>query len=190
MYKSSYKKLDDRQLWNSFRNSDKQCLSTLFNRYYSKLFNYGFNIVQNDEFVKDCIQELFLTLLEQRNTVSNAYSVHSYLFVSMRRMLFYNLRKRKNQQIRNKVFTEHFIDENFHIENRIINSEIEHELADILQRALSDLSNRQKQVIHLKYFEGLSNSEIAKLLCINRQSVYNHVSEAIKQLKYSVKSAA
>jgi len=190
VYKSTCKKLNDRQLWNSIRHEDRNCHSMLFNRYYPRLYSYGLNIVQCDEFVKDCIQELFLTIWEQRETVSSVYSVKAYLFVSMRRMIFYNLRKVRKQKNRNIVFAKEFETEIPHVENRIIHKEFEKEFNIQLEEALNNLSNRQKEIIKLKYIEGLSSSEIANLLQINRQSVYNHVSEALKQLKYLVNNSS
>ncbi len=184
VHQSTYKKLNDRQLWNSIRHEDRNSHSILFNRYYPRLYSYGLNIVQCDEFVKDCIQELFLTIWEQRETVSSVYSVKAYLFVSMRRMIFYNLRKVRKQKKRNIVFAEEFPTEIPHVESQIIHNEYEQEFTIQLKEAMNDLSNRQKQIIQLKYIDGLSNSEIASLLQINRQSVYNHVSEALKQLKF------
>lgn len=183
LHKHTYKKLNDRQLWDSIRNGDKYCLSLLFSRYYPKLFSYGYKIVPREEFVKDCIQELFLTIWEQRKSVSKVQSVNSYLFISMRRMIFYNLRKNKNHQKRNSVYVEEFTEESPDIETRIIGHEYEQEFRRLLKEGLQDLSTRQKEIIELKYTDGLSNSEIANLLQIRRQSVYNHVSEAIKQLK-------
>jgi RNA polymerase sigma factor (sigma-70 family) len=185
-YKSRYQKLNDHQLWNRIRNEDKHCLSVLYSRYHPRLFNYGFKIVQNDEFNKDCIQELFCSIWEQRKTVSNVHSVNSYLYVSMRRTIFNKLRKDRSQVKRNTLFAKEYSDYESDIETLIINSEFENEYNHLLKNALCDLSNRQKEIIELKYIDGLSNSEIAGLLQINRQSVYNHVSEAIKQLKFFV----
>ncbi len=190
LHKNKVKKLDDRQLWESIRNNDKYCLSILFSRYYPRLFNYGYKIVNSDEFIKDCIQELFLTIWEQRRTVSSIEAVNSYLFISLRRLIFYHLRKNRNQTKRNTVFAEENYDEAPHIETRIINREFELEFNHQLKEALRDLSDRQREIIELKYAEGLSNSEIASLLQIKRQSVYNHVSEAIKQIKYFVENTS
>jgi len=189
LQKATLKKLNDRQLWDSIRNESKLCLSIMFDRYYPRLYNYGFKIVQNEEFVKDTIQELFLTIWEQRKTVSKVHSVNSYLYVSMRRTIFNNLRKNRSQRKRNTVFAEQFTENTPHVETRIINEEFEQEFNQQLKNALEGLSKRQKEVILLKYIDGLSNSEIAGLLQINRQSVYNHVSEALKQLKYFVNNS-
>lgn len=183
LYNHTLEKLNDQQLWDSIKNGNKNCLSILFNRYYVRLFNYGYKITGKEEFVKDCIQELFLNIWEQRNTVSSVQSVSSYLFVSMRRMIFYNLRKVKNHKKRNTTYIKEFTEETHNIESAIIRNELDIECKRQLNLAMRELSKRQKEIITLKYDEGLSNSEIARLLDIKRQSVYNHVSEALKLLK-------
>lgn len=183
VHKHKFKKLNDRQLWNRIRNGDKDCLSILFNRFYSRLFSFGYKIIPRGEFIEDCIQELFLTIWEYRRNVSDAQSVSSYLYVSMRRLVLYNLRKVKNNKTRNSLYMEELIEETPNIETCIILKEYDIEFRRELHDAMHNLTNRQKEIIRLKYSEGLSNSEIARLLEIKRQSVYNHVSEAIKLLK-------
>ena len=177
------KKTDDLELWTNIRNGEKDSLSSLFNLYYSCLFNYGYKIVPREQFIKDCIQELFLTIWEQRNTISEVYSVKSYLYVSMKRMIFSNLKKYRNYKKRNARYVEDFLEENLNFETQIITQEFQTEYKSRVNNAIRELSKRQKEVIKLKYNHGLSTSEIATLLEINRQSVYNHVSEALKQLK-------
>lgn len=177
------RKQNDLDLWNSIRNGDKDSLSELFKAYYPGLFNFGFKIIPREQFIKDCIQELFLAIWEQRNTISEVNSVKSYLYVSMKRMVFSNLKKYRNYQNRNVKYAEQFPDEVTDFETWIITQENQIEYRVQLYEALQVLSSRQKEVIHLKYKDGLSNSEIASLLEINRQSVYNHVSESLKQIK-------
>lgn len=176
-------KVDELELWTNIRNGEKDSLSSLFSLYYSCLFNYGYKIVPKEQFVKDCIQELFLTIWEQRNTISEVYSVKSYLYVSMKRMIFCNLKKYRNYKNRNARYAEDFLEDNLNFETWIIAREFQAEYKSQVNKAIRELSNRQKEVIKLKYNDGLSTSEIANLLEINKQSVYNHVSEALKQLK-------
>lgn len=52
-----------------------------------------------------------------------------------------------------------------------------------IETLMSKLTNRQREVIYLKYFKGLSNEEISVALGINKQSVANLLSEAIHQMK-------
>lgn len=178
--------LHENELWAQIRNGDKKSLSSLFRLYSPRLFNYGYKIVPCEDFIEDCIQELFLTIWEQRKTVSNVYSVKAYLYVSMRRMVLHNLKKNRNLIKRNIQYAEEFVEEIQDIESWIVIQEIRIETKNQLNEAIKTLSNRQKEIIKLKYDDGLSNSEIAGLLKIKRQSVYNHVSEALKELKYLV----
>jgi RNA polymerase sigma factor (sigma-70 family) len=48
---------------------------------------------------------------------------------------------------------------------------------------LNQLPDRQKEVIYLIYYHQLDHSEVAELMNINRQSVYNLLSESIRKIK-------
>jgi len=54
---------------------------------------------------------------------------------------------------------------------------------DELRRALLDLSPRQRQVIALRYFHGLSNEEIARDLAISTGTVKSTLSRGLAQLR-------
>ena len=52
-----------------------------------------------------------------------------------------------------------------------------------LKEAIADLTPRQREVIYLKYFEGLSTDELAEILQIRAQSIYNLVHDALENLR-------
>ncbi len=181
-YDLSLKK-DENELWLEIKQGNENALADLFRIYYSRLYNYGMKIVTNREFIKDCIQELFLTLWDSRNSIKEAYSVKSYLFSSLRRTIFRKLKKNRATYERNKKYVENHFHEPMNIEQLIVHFEIEQESKQQLRNALKNLGGRQKEAIYLKYYDGLSNAEIADIMGINRQSVYNHVSGAIQRLQ-------
>lgn len=180
--KSATAQTDESKLWSEVLQGKRQALASLFHLYHQTLFTYGYRIISNEEFIEDCIQELFLTIWEKHDAISQAKSVKTYLFISMRRTIFKNLRKQKNQQNRNIKYAEEKVNQSS-IEDFLI--EIEYQKK--LEEALNSLSKRGREVIYLKYYNGMSNSEIASLMKIQRQSVYNHVSEAISEMKQLVK---
>src|SRR5690625_6672265 len=53
----------------------------------------------------------------------------------------------------------------------------------ILQQALNQLTPRQKEVIYLRFYHGLTNPEISGVMDINDQCVRNLLSGAIKRLR-------
>lgn len=174
---------NEMKLWTDIRNDEKQALAKLFCRYYEYLYNYGYKIVHSEEFIKDCIQDLFFTIWKSRKTINSADSVKSYLFISMRRTIFRKLRKQKARQIRNKKYLDVSFDDMFNIEEMMIHLETRNEHEKKLIIAFDSLGKKQKEAIYLKFYEGFSSNEIAAIMGIKRQSVYNHISEGVQKLK-------
>ena len=71
----------------------------------------------------------------------------------------------------------------FSIEKVIIAKQVSEENASRLKSILALLSKREKEVIYLKYYQYLDNGQIADLMNISRQSVYNLLHDAIRKLK-------
>lgn len=171
------------QLWSNIKSGDQFALSELYCCSYSQLFNYGFKIIPDQSLVEDCIQQLFLNVWKKRDVVSDAKSVKSYLFTSYRRLIFRRLKKQRNQAKRNHRYSQHQNDKIPTREELIIFFETEQHKKTQLQTALDSLSNRQRQAIYLKYYNGLSNKEISEVMDVNTQSVYNHISKAIQKMQ-------
>lgn len=178
--------LELEELWSGIRGSNKLALSQLFNISYSWLFKYGYRIIPKQSLVKDAIQELFLVLWNKRDTINEAHSVRSYLVTSLRRIIFRRLEKNRNRSERNYDYLQSFFYDEENIEESIINHEYSASQKEQLKIAIASLSKRQREAIHLKYYRGLSNNEIAEVMSINKQSVYNHVSKAIIKMQNMV----
>ena len=184
---TDYKTDELSSLWAAIREGDRESLSELFFVSYSWLFNYGYKIVPEAAFVKDAIQELFLTLWEKRDRIDEAQSVRAYMFSSLRRIIFRRMEKKKNRTRRNHTYEENIFKEIYNVEELMIHFETKQERKKELTQALQSLSKRQKEAIYLKFYNGLSNDEIARVMQINTQSVYNHVSKAIHSMQEFIK---
>ncbi|SMO48467.1 RNA polymerase sigma factor [Fodinibius sediminis] len=171
------------ELWSHLRRGDERALSELYCVSYAWLFSYGYRIVPQEAFVKDAMQDLFLILWEKRNRINKARSVRSYLRSALRRLIFRRMRKQNNRTRRNHDYGQEHDVELRNMEELIIGFELDEERKKRLALAIRTLSKRQKEAIHLKYYDGFSNTEIAKIMDINKQSVYNHVSKAISKMQ-------
>ena len=72
------------------------------------------------------------------------------------------------------------------IDVRIWMTEIEikdKRLAEVLKGGLDKLKDRHKEVLELAYVEDLTNEDIAKIMNLNKRSVDNYLSEAIRILR-------
>lgn len=174
--------LQRQDVWESFVAGDHSCFKMLFQKYYQEMFGYGLKLGGNQELVKDCIQDLFKTIWERRDELDHIDSPNVYLFVSLRRKIITALKKEdKTGAALSELDETDFL--SFGMEEIIITDEIKHKNKRKLQKALNQLSNRQKEVIYLHFYNGMSYGEIEKILSINRQSVRNHVYRAMETLR-------
>ena len=171
------------KLWLKSINGDRNALSKLYCYSYSDLYKYGYKIYPDNALVKDGIQELFLNIWGNRNSLSQANSVKSYLFSSLRRVLLRRLQKNRNQAVRNRTYEQNSFEQIFNCEELLIHFETEHYKKQKLMEALRLLTKRQKEAVYLKFYSGLSNNEISKIMDLNKQSVYNHISKAINRMQ-------
>src|SRR5699024_5463747 len=122
-------------------------------------------------------------LWNRHDRLGQAKSVEVYLLFSLRRILFRQLKKKKTRSEYHQIYLENNFSISFSAEELIINVELENEKKGKLLQSINRLNSRQKETLLLRYYHGLTNSEIADVMGINSQSVRNHLFRAIKSLK-------
>ncbi|SKC15774.1 RNA polymerase sigma factor [Dyadobacter psychrophilus] len=177
------------ELWNRFRQHDEQAFDELAERRYRLLFNYATKFTKDTELIKDCIQDLFLELWYRRTRLTDTSYVTVYLICALRNNLLRKLKvnTRLDDSADIAVSCEGFTD-NLTIETMLISSESMSQKEREIRNAINRLPKRQQEVIFLKFYEGLSNDEIAKVMEIERQTVSNFIYRAIAQLKNDLPS--
>ncbi|MFP8490194.1 RNA polymerase sigma factor [Gracilimonas sp. Q87] len=171
------------QLWQKLRSGDRHALGVLFSATFDSLYKYGYRIIPNSEKVRDAIQEVFFQLWKYRKNLSKPSSVRAYLFVSLRRELLNRKKAAKRREEKNKKYYDEEFDPllNYSKWDEILN--LQEKESKGLKKAIDKLTPRQREIIYLKYYEGLSTDEISKILDIRAQSIYNFMSESIKMLR-------
>src|SRR5690625_5534082 len=74
---------EEKKIWAGIRAGERKALNELFRRYYDHLFNYSIRIIDDEQAVKDAIQELFIRLWERRESLGDAKSIEEYLLSSV-----------------------------------------------------------------------------------------------------------
>ena len=158
-------------------------MSNLFLAHYDKLYAYGLRLNSDEEIIKDSIQELFLKLWRKRESLGEVREVTPYLFKSFRRCFIDALRDgpyrfqlwRSDDEIRLEVSFSH--------EEFIISEQINTEQRQRLTKALNQLTKRQREAIHLRYFDGFEPHQIAQIMNLSDQSVYNLLYRSMQSLR-------
>ena len=175
--------IDDSVLWNAFRAGDDLAFGQIARHYYRSLFTYGIKFSRDREFVKDCIQDLFLELWTKRETIGDTDFVKFYLLKSLRRKIH---RESLKQNWMTDEEDLNFDAENISeisIEQQIIDVETNEEMLQVLKQQLTLLTKRQQEIIYLRFFENLDNESIAQLMSISRQAVANLLYRTIQELR-------
>ena len=169
----------DIHLWEQLRNGNKAALAELFELYFSQLYNYGRKICSDEEKVKDCIQDLFLEIWNQKNKMP-LLSVKAYLTKALQYKLIRINKKSQLIEAFDGNGNEFF---DWSHETFIIKNEMDAEKVKKLLAAMQQLPKRQQEIIYLKYYLNLSYEEICDLMNIQYQVARNQVSSAINSLK-------
>ena len=172
----------DTTLWNQLRLGDEEAFSSLFERYYSTLVNYGKTLMTGEDRVKDCVQDVFVNIWTYRYKLNEAIVVKAYLLSSVRKRIA-RLHHREHifSNIKNIDSLEFLF--NFSIEDRLIADETTAKKVEQLNKSINQLSDRQKEAIYLRYHQGLSVEQVAEVLNLNYQSTKNLLHRAILQLR-------
>ena len=180
-------KNNDFLIWIEFKKGSKNALNKIFLENYDYLFGYGIKLKTDNEFIKDCIQDLFLKLWKNRERLNEVNSIKLYLLKSLRRLIIDKLSS-KSKLIFKKPFCEKEFDIEYSHEDFIINNERSNEIKNKLNRALNNLPKRQRETIYLRYFEGLSIKDISEIMSLKVQCVRNNIYKGLKTLKDIISS--
>ncbi len=177
----------DEQLFAAFKKGDKRAFEKIYQSYFSALVFYGFKVCPDKLLVENAIQDLFVELWRRREFISEVANLKFYLIKSLRNQLIRN--QRHNPFDRSEDIDD-FLDYlgSLSEEQSIMNREADLARQQKIQTALEKLSPRQKEVIHLRFYQNLSLDEIAELLQLPKQVIKNLLSKSYAVLRIYLKS--
>jgi len=175
----------DIDLWNSFKQGNQDALGTLFKKYYPLMYQYGIKICSDKSTLEDCIQELF-TELWQKKATHPVQSVKAYLLHALKYKLYRSFRD--NRATIKMEPSDHEFFELSH-ESFLIRKQEDEEKMRKTINAINQLPSRQKEIIYLRLYKGLSYEEVSEVMEINYQAVRNLLYQALKTFRKLIVSS-
>lgn len=161
-----YTEKSDREVWASFKGGDEAAFNYIYRRHVADLYNYGMQVCQRDDLVRDCLQKMFVDLRKNQSRLGDVQRIKGYLFTVFHRELFKQIKK-ENKQSKSLISfgaeESNFLIETSH-ESKLIAQEFANETKAEISKALNKLSPRQRQAIVMLYQEELSYREIAEIM--------------------------
>ena len=172
----------EEKIWEAFKKGDPQAFKALYDHYVNALYAYGMMLCHDNDKVQDCIHDLFIALWDSRHSFSIPVSGKAYLMVSLRRRVFDKGPKLDSLTDGLDHLDENTLKETDHEARWILKESTEENNAQ-LQDAFNKLSDRQREIIHMKYFQELDYDEIGRIMGLNYQSARNLVTRALAALR-------
>jgi len=181
---SKISNLNDCQLWMELRrDGNPDVLHALFYRFYDDLYFYGSKLVKDNDLILDTIQDVFSILWEDRKSLSDVKNVKAYLFKTFRNKLVKT--SQKNMSFFFPIDTRKIPEDESILspEDIIIEKETRSEISKAISDVLKNLTDKQKEILYLRFKCSLSITEISQTLSIKKQSVSNLLNRAINKLR-------
>lgn len=169
---------DEATLWRAFQQGDQKAFAALYSQFIRPLLGYGRKLSPNAALVEDTVHDLFMELWHSRGRLSDTTSIRFYLFRALRNKLSHSLPLIPLVPVEDNSAIE------LPVESYWIGEEESAEQLHRLRQAMSQLSRRQQEAIHLRYFQLFNNQQVADLMQLNEQSVRNLIHTALRSLRH------
>lgn len=177
----SFSNQTDAALYRALREGNTDALGSLYDRHAALVYGIALKILGNSQEAEDLTQDIFLNL-----TKTTAYHPDRG---SLRTFLGILTRSRAIDRIRSRRPTLSLMEGNAGYQDDSqspFDHASQHEQSQIVQAALSQLSEREQQLLHLAYYDGLSHSAIAAQLSLPLGTVKTQVRRSLLKLRQSL----
>lgn len=171
------------QLLENLIQGDRVSFTTLYKKYWYKLFLIANRRLNNREISEELVQEIFVQLWEKRRTLHHIQCLEKYLVRSMKYAVIDHIR---SQIIKNNYITYYkaFIDQE---ESDTENLIAVNDLNTFLERGMKILPDKSREVFRLSRMENWPVTKIASHLQLTEKGVEYHITKSLKTLRVYLK---
>ncbi len=157
------------------KNANQEAFKQLYERYSHKVFNY-LHRKSDRQLAEDLAQTTFVKVFERASTYKSEYPVSAWIYTIAKNLLMDTYRKRQRGYTHLERLKNLFIDDHA--------AELEKMWRDLLID-LKLLDDKNREIILMRYKEGLEFDEIAKKLdtsVVNARKLLSRANQSLKVL--------
>lgn len=179
----SERELFELELVERIKNDDESAFIEVYDLFWKRLFNFGYNKLGKKEVVEGIVQEVFIDFWAKRGKLEIHTSLSSYLFTAINYRI---INQYKSQSIRDK-YSEKEKSKGEQISSSAEEKVLYNDLKSNIKKIVSGFPPQRQKVYQLRFNKGLSYIEIAQILEISVSTVEKHLIRALKDLRISLK---
>jgi RNA polymerase sigma-70 factor (ECF subfamily) len=172
----------DKKILALLKTEDESAMELIFDNYYQYLVITAHNILKDEHYAKDLVQETLFHFWTKRSDLNITSGLKSYLRRAIVNKAIDQIRKKKRSGTEIEI-----TDYNQSSSNHTAQQKMETEdLQAVIFASLESLPKRCKEVFTLSRFEQLSHKEIATKLNISTKTIENQITKALKTVRQAV----
>lgn len=157
----------------------EETFTCLFYAYKERLFSYVLSVSHSDYIAEEITQEIFLKLWLCRRELYLIENTEAYLFTIARNKTLNHLRRARYDEKLIRDLRSFMRPSSNDVEEQVSLSDSN----KLLQEAITLLSPQRQLVYRLSRYQGLNHQEIAKQMRLSRNTVKNHLAQALRFIR-------
>lgn len=173
--------MTEKELIILLKEGDEKAFTTLYRRYWSKVYNFSRLYLSSILEIEEVVQEVFVKVWESRSLLREDDNFKGFLFVITRNLVFNQFRRSFNENAY-KLTVLSSIMPYYNLEEELTAADLQ----EFIEKMVKELPPRQQEVFNLSRNAHLTYKEISIRLNISKKTVERHINEALKFLKKNI----
>lgn len=173
--------MTEKELIILLKEGDEKAFTTLYRRYWSKVYNFSRLYLSSILEIEEVVQEVFVKVWESRSLLREDDNFKGFLFVITRNLVFNQFRRSFNENAY-KLTVLSSIMPYYNLEEELTAADLQ----EFIEKMVKELPPRQQEVFNLSRNAHLTYKEISICLNISEKTVERHINEALKFLKKNI----
>ena len=159
-------------------------IASIYNRYVDDLYTYALYLGFEKGIIMDAIHDVFCKFAASEKLLQDVSNIKFYLFKSLKNRLYDIYKARKEYAELSAIdLQETPFNIQVTIEERLIGQEEQQQIKNQLAEMLESLTERQREIVYLRYVQEYDYEQISELLNISVHGCRKLLSKAMQNLR-------
>jgi RNA polymerase sigma-70 factor (ECF subfamily) len=170
-------------------NGDRQAYALLVEEYKTPIYNLAYRMTRNSQDAEDLAQETFLRSFDQLFRFDAKRSFYTWLYTISLNIIRNHIKKNSSRRLDNfrqveKISgTDDFDDKRFASQESQVRDELSKEREEELERCLQKLSPELRELLILRFYQGLSFEVISEITGLSLSAIKMRVYRGLEKLR-------
>lgn len=178
--------MTDEQLVRAYAQGNNEAFDILLKRHQDRIFNYIYRIVKNEDVANDIFQDTFMkaivTIRQGRYTENGKFP--AWISRIAHNLIIDYYRQEKSENLQSSDLTDvDILNRKELCEETIEDILISDQIREDVKYLISELPELQREVLKMRYYQGLSFKEIAEVTGVSINTALGRMRYAILNLR-------